>query len=131
MNDKLKHLIATASERLEAAEAERQMQRKESEEELDKHLTAAFKRHVEDALGEEVLEAIGPISYQGMGRSNEMIFEQEGHKFRLKQVTDTLVNFEVYSLFDGKHASKLQFNLRNEDARGRFLQALGKAIQTT
>jgi hypothetical protein len=124
MNDKLRDLVTQASNRVDAANSERQAaSRRKQDDELEND-AQIFRGKVETVLGKEVLDAIGPVTFHKSFMSNSMTFEQDSRNFRLHQVTGLLMQLEEdYRMFGN------QFNLNNHDAKDTFLHTLGSALE--
>jgi len=97
-----------------------QKQKKEFERDAE-----IFKRKVETVLGEEVLNAIGPVTFHENFLRNSMTFDQDSRTFRLQQETGHLVQLEE----NGRWLEH-QFNLDSADSRDTFLHTLGTALKS-
>jgi hypothetical protein len=123
MNEKLKELISQAKHEEDAANKARVAENNRVENERREKEAAKFKKQVETALGEDVLEAIGPVAYATGYLA--MTFTQDGKGFQLEHVTEGLVNFKTAN--PSKQYGH-QFNLKNENARRSFLLCLEEAL---
>jgi hypothetical protein len=130
MNDKLRDLMAQASDRIEAANAKREIELKLDDDKRKEEDFTKFKRHVEKGLGQEVLEAIRPVTFNKNFLQQSMTFEQGSLSFRLQQETGALVRLDV-SDDNGFSYRQLghQFNLNNDDSRDIFLHTLSGALK--
>ena len=131
MNDKLKDLIAQASGRIEAANAEQEAEKKRKVDDEREQDAVRFKGYVVTALGQDVLEAIGPVTFNKNFLRQSMSFEQDSRHFRLEQVTGALVQFQETDAMQASYKMfGNQFNLSsNADSKDIFLRYLGAALK--
>jgi hypothetical protein len=125
MNDKLRDMIAQASIRVEAANTERQVERTRQHEQEQERDATTFKRNVETSLGKDVLDAIGPVTFNENFLSQSMTFAQDSRTFRLQQQTGALVQLE-----ENNQMLVHQFNLNHPDSKDTFLHILGTALKS-
>jgi len=124
MNNKLRDLIGQASARMEASEAEREAKRMRAQEAEQDRDAKKFTSKVESAFGKEVLDAIGPVTFNKNYLSQSMTFAQDSRTFRLQQVTGFLMQLE-----ENGRPLVHQFNLDNADSKDTFLRILGTALR--
>ena len=130
MDEKLKHLIAQASGRIEGINAERDAETGRREEDKMEQDAANFRRYVEAALGQEILEAIGPVTFDKSALRQSMRFKQDSRTFRLQQQTEALVQLQETE--NQEFSYKIlghQFSLASSDAKDLFLHILGTALK--
>ena len=135
MDDKLQSLISKASERIQAAENERQAKMQREEMQRFNENAERFKQIVETALGSEVMEALGPVTFDELVLEPSMSFQLGGRTFRLKSVAIPPGLAQVEEVTGGGVSympQNPQFNLVHEpNAKDIFLDTLGKALRKT
>jgi hypothetical protein len=125
VNENLASLIRQANNRLTAKETEKQMAVSRQDQDLRDREATKFRRGVELALSDEVLEAIGPVTFTKQLVENSMTFEQDGRRFKIQQVTDMLVQLDDVDRPNLGRKVGHQFNLKNGDTKDLFLKFLG------
>lgn len=127
MNENLKDLIKEANREVDAEIADRDAQERRNMEARNEKEAAIFRERVELALGREVLQAVGPVTFHKTFLSQSMTFTQSDQTFRLQHVTEGLVQLENADV-KGKLLGH-QFNLKNPTAKRDFLHILGDALK--
>jgi hypothetical protein len=132
MDDKLKSLISKASERVQAIDDERKANQQRQDRKMLEGYAERFKQIAEKALGSEVLEALGPVTFDEATIEPSMSFQLEGRDFRLKTVGVPPGLAQVEEVLQGGFScapQHPQFNLVHQaNAKDIFLDILGKAL---
>lgn len=129
MSDKLDDLIKGASARMRKQQQQRVDEKQLKEETERKADFDRFKRHVEAAIGQEVLDALAPVKFNANFGQNSLAFSRNGRWFQLQQVAGQLVQIDESP--DGMNFQRSwgnQFNLSNPDAKDVFLDQLGSLL---
>lgn len=125
MNEKLRDLIGQATSRIEARNAAREADRIRAHQLEQEQDAENFRRKVHSTLGDEVLDAVGPVAFHEDFLNQSMTFIQDSRTFRLQQQTGFLVQLED----EAGNWLGHQFNLENPDAKDTFLHTLGTALR--
>jgi hypothetical protein len=125
MDDKLTNLSSGANTRLQDVEAERTNAMTQRDNEMAAKDRTKFYAALQSGLGPDVLASLGPLTYKDDFLTNAMHFAVDGRPFKVQQVTGTLASLEIPT---GSGRMLAQFQLQNPDAKGRFLEALRKAL---
>ena len=133
MGDKLRSMISSASERIQAAENEREAARRLEEKLMLDDYAERFKKMVQAALGSELLDALGSVTFDEGRLEPSMIFHREGREFRLKTVGNPPGLTQLEEVTQGGYSytpMHPQINLVHQaNAKDIFLDTLGKALR--
>jgi hypothetical protein len=127
MNEELQKLVSEALGRKSATETEKEAAEQKTKEEQERRACETFKNAVVATLGEDVLRALGPLSFEVTKGSPNMNFFVDGQNYSLKELAPSLVQLEVRE-GGGFYRTVSQFPLSN-NARNQFLVTLGEAAK--
>src|ERR1017187_9398116 len=120
MDDRLQSLISKATERIQAAKNDREADELRDETQKLKQNAERFKQIVQTALGPEILEALGPVTFDEALIQPAMRFERAGRTFQIKTVGGPVGLAQLEEVTQAGFSSvahHIQFNLlRTADA---------------
>jgi len=134
MNDKLKTLMSEANDRIAAAEKARESAQQQRDKQMLEENTLRFKKLVQEALGNDVLEALGTVNFEDGMIEPSMTFSQDSRQFSLKTVGLPPGLVQLEELLRGgftRAPFHPQFSLVQPTAKDAFLHALGQALRDT